>query len=244
MRETLTILGERLRELPTQISELLAKKAEAAEQIRQKTERMKEIELATALQVASEKREDGKPAFSNENMRQAEVAKRLKANAEYTFLDAEISTLKKFTLTADQELEFLTRTFKADTTILSTVSALLTVGRPEDAEALMEAYSTQKVGEEPKSSAQPEQQPEQPQQPEGKKDSDLETGIFTVLEVKTTSNGTIRAWCKNESTNEKIAIYAKNAAGKTLERSVGAKIEAKYRKLDKGLFAIAVKEVA
>lgn len=242
MREILILLGGRLRELPAQISELLVKKAEAAEQIRQKTERMKEIELATAIQVASEKKEDGKPIYPNETTRQAEVAKRLKANTEYTWLDAEISTLKKFTLTADKELELMTRTFKADTTILAAVSALLTTGKVEDAEALLKAYSPPKAAEEPKELAQTEQQPQD--QPEGKKDSGLETGIFTVLEVKTTGSGTTRAWCKNEDTNEKVAIYAKNAAGKALERSVGGKIEAKYRRLDKGLFAVTVKEVA
>ena len=238
MREALISIGERLRELPGKIADLVVKKAEAAEQIRLKTERMKEIEIATANEVAAEKKADGKPAFPNETTRQAEAAKRLKSNPEYVTLEADMSVLKKFLLSVEKELEYSTRTFKADTTILSAVAALFTTGRTEDAEALLKAYTNKP------DTVAPEQETPQDSPQEPKKTNGLETGTFTVLEAKMTDRGAVRAWCQKDDTGEKIAIYAKGDSGKTLASAVGAKVEAKYRKVDKGLFAVSVKEVA
>lgn len=147
----------------------------------------------------------------------------------------QVKELKKLSIEVEKEQELIARRFKADTTILAAVTALFSGGRVEDAEALLTAYAA-KLSPETETPTVEEKQP--------KKTNGLETGTFTVLEAKMTDRGAVRAWCQKDDTGEKIAIYAKGDSGKTLASAVGAKVEAKYRKVDKGLFAVSVKEVA
>ncbi|NPV72295.1 MAG: hypothetical protein HPY89_00575 [Pelotomaculum sp.] len=67
-----------------------------------------------------------------------------------------------------------------------------------------------------------------------------ETGTFTVLEVRLgKSLGTVRAYCQAEDGN-KYAIYAKNGNGQALAGAVGKTVNVKYRRVDKGLWAVNV----
>jgi hypothetical protein len=71
-------------------------------------------------------------------------------------------------------------------------------------------------------------------------DDDLETGIFTILEVRDgRSPGTVRAWC--EGPEGKVAVFAKNGTGQALRDALGRQIEARYRRGDKGLIAFSVR---
>jgi hypothetical protein len=66
----------------------------------------------------------------------------------------------------------------------------------------------------------------------------LESGTFTVLEVRAgKSEGTVRAYCQGED-GAKVPIYAKNGAAQALSKAVGKKVVVKFRRLDKGLFAL------
>jgi len=65
-------------------------------------------------------------------------------------------------------------------------------------------------------------------------------GVFKVLEVRESKPGVIRAFVEAED-GTKMAMYAKNGAGKELASSLGRTVAVMYKKLDKGLFALKVK---
>ncbi|HAG07663.1 MAG: Uncharacterized protein XD69_0174 [Clostridia bacterium 62_21] len=67
----------------------------------------------------------------------------------------------------------------------------------------------------------------------------LETTV-AVLEVRPTKKGGIRAWCQDTETGEKVAVYAKDAAGKKLAESVRKKVRIHYRALDAGWYTVKV----
>ncbi|MBC7106685.1 MAG: hypothetical protein H5T97_12190, partial [Firmicutes bacterium] len=132
---------------------------------------------------------------------------------------------------------------RSDANLVYLVASLFQAGRADLAEAVLAAYGEpQEAPEEPQ--AEPEPPRAEPQsQAQAPKADGLETGTVKVLEVRPgQGQGTVRAWC--EGPEGKVAVYAKNGAARTLSGAVGRQVQIRYRRLDKGLFAVEARPVA
>lgn len=76
------------------------------------TEKMKEIETEVAYDVSTESDGNGKKAYSNETLRNAELLKRLKRNTEYETLKMQYDHLEKQERFMKAEVELLERRFR------------------------------------------------------------------------------------------------------------------------------------
>ncbi|MDH7577166.1 MAG: hypothetical protein QHH75_04900 [Bacillota bacterium] len=243
MREVLVDIAKRLGEIPTLSGGLVKRRAEVSDALHKSLDSMKDREVQVAGAVAAEKNGDGKPAFPNEQARQAEIARRLAADPGYTFTRAEADLRRAELKELDAEIEQVGRRHRSDSNVAYLVASLLGAGLKEDAEAVLTAYAegTGKTVEHD-SHAEAPAKPAAPETPAPSGGDDLETGVFKVLEARPgKSDGTIRAYV--EGPEGKVALYAKNGAGKTLAASVGRTVEAKYRHLDKGLYAVSLRPV-
>lgn len=253
MREVLIDIAKRLGEVPTLSGELVKKRAEVSDTLHKNLDSMKEREVQVAGAVASEKNGDGKCVYPNEQARQAEFARRLQADTEYQNVKAEVDRLRQELRELDARIEETGRRHRSDSNMACLVASLLGAGLKEDAEAVLTAYAggtgmaaeVEDAGKtvEHDSHAEAPAKPAAPETPAPSGGEDLETGVFKVLEARPGKNeGTIRAYV--EGTEGKVALYAKNGAGKALAAAVGRTVEAKYRRLDKGLYAVQVRPVA
>ncbi|MGB9792586.1 MAG: hypothetical protein ACPLTR_08435 [Thermacetogeniaceae bacterium] len=243
MREVLIDIAKRLGEIPTLTGELVRRRAEVSDLLHKVLDSLKEREVETAGAVASEKNGDGKPAFPNEQARQAEISRRLQADAEYRRMRDETDRLRQELRELDARIEETGRRHRSDANMVYLVASLLNAGMREDAEAVLQAYAEGAAaaaapsGEE---QAGEDTSPAVGQPAEADADDGLEIGTFKVLEARPGKNeGTVRAYVQGAL--GKAVLYAKNGAGKLLIASVGKTVEAKYRRLDKGLFAVQVR---
>ena len=74
---------------------------------------MTEIEKKTYAEVSTEKGDDGKPLYTNDGMRQAEVNKRLGQNTEYKIFQEEESDTARKMYEEKADLEFIKKEFEA-----------------------------------------------------------------------------------------------------------------------------------
>jgi len=201
----------------------------------------REAEVAGA--VAAETDGNGGKKYPNEAARNAEIQRRLAADAGYQALRAEADRLRQELRAADAEIEQVGRRHRSDANMAYLVASLLGAGLRAEAEAALAAYGEpQEAPEEPQAQAEAEPKPDAQAQGQAKADG-LETGTFTVLEVRAgKSEGTVRAYC--EGPDGKTAVYAKNGAAKVLSGAAGRKVEVRFRRLDKGLFAVEARPVA
>ena len=76
------------------------------------TEKLKEIETEVAYDVSTESDGNGKKAYSNETLRNAELQKRLKNNSEYWTLKVQYDHLEKQERFMKVEVELLEKKFR------------------------------------------------------------------------------------------------------------------------------------
>jgi hypothetical protein len=236
------------------------RRGELSDRLHRTLDVMKEIEAQTAGEVASETDGNGGKRWPNEAARNAEIQRRLAADAGYQALRAEADRLRQELRAADAEIEQVGRRHRSDANMAYLVASLLGAGLRAEAEAVLAAYGAkQEAPEEPQAQAEAEppkadaqaepkaQEPKTEPQAQGQgqapKADGLETGTFTVLEVRAgKSEGTVRAYC--EGPDGKTAVYAKNGAAKVLSGAAGRKVEVRFHRLDKGLFAVEARPVA
>lgn len=249
MREVLVDIAKRLGEAPALCGELVRKRAEISDTLHKNLDSMKEREVQVAGAVASERNGDGKPVYPNEQARQAEIARRLQTDTGYQFVKGKVERLRQELRELDARIEETGRKHRSDSNMAYLVASLLGAGLKEDAEAVLAAYAegsrTAAVEDDADHDSRNDApaKPGAPGTPAPSGGGDLETGIFNVLEVRPgKSEGTIRAYV--EGPEGKVALYAKNGAGKALAAAVGRTVEAKYRRLDRGLYAVQVRPVA
>lgn len=239
MREVLCEIAKRLGEVPTSSGELIRKRAETSDSLYKNLDGMKEKEINVAGAVATERNGDGRPVFPNEAVRNAEISRRLKADTEYQGIQKEVDRLRQELRKLDAQIEETSQRHRSDSNIVNLVSSMLGAGLKDEAARILSAYAegitTPKT---PIESSTSEMQQTRD------KDGDLETGVFLVLETRPGRNeGTIRAYVEAKD-GTRTALFAKNGAGQTLATAIGKKVEAQYRRLDKGLYAIRVCPVA
>lgn len=76
------------------------------------TEKMKDIETEVAYDVSTEPDGNGKKAYTNETLRNAEIQKRLKINSEYWTLKTQYDHLEKQERFMRVEVELLEKKFR------------------------------------------------------------------------------------------------------------------------------------
>ena len=243
MRETLIQIANRLREAPDRAGKLVLRRGVISDELHVTLEAIKIREAEVAGAVAVETDGNGGKKYPNEAARNAEIQRRLAADAGYQALRAEADDLRRELRMLDAEAEQVGRRHRSDSNMAYLVASLLGAGLRAEAEAVLAAYGAETEAAE--AQAEPKaQEPKAEPEAQGQAKADgLETGTFTVLEVRAgKSEGTVRAYC--EGPDGKTAVYAKNGAAKVLSGAVGRKVEVKFRRLDKGLFAVEARPVA
>ncbi|RPF42016.1 hypothetical protein EDD75_2237 [Thermodesulfitimonas autotrophica] len=239
MREVLCEIATRLSSAPDRAAELTLKRAEISDRLHQALDSLKAREAEVAGAVAAERNGDGKPKFPNEASRNAETNRRLQADASYQQAKAEADRLRAELRQLDAEIERVGRRHRSDANLAYLAANLLAAGMRGEFEAVLKAYGGVQAEAEAKAEAQdrPEAEVKKPEA-----ERDVETGTFTVTEARLTSKGVLRAYC--EGPDGKVAVYAKNGVAKVLSGAVGGKVSVKFKRLDKGLFALEARPVA
>ncbi|MGQ9532574.1 MAG: hypothetical protein ACUVTQ_07195 [Desulfotomaculales bacterium] len=249
MQEVLVEVAVRLKDAGERMAQLVLKRAETSDRLHKLLDAMKTVETEVAGQVAAETNGNGGKKYPNEAARNAEVQARLAANQEYQAMRQQVDVLRQQLWQLDAEIEKAKQQARADNNLVYLVAGLIQGGRWEMAEAVLAAYRK----ETPKANGNGREQHLQnfanavnavangtPAQ-EQKAGSDTLEAVVTVLEVRPGSKpGVIRAYCQTQD-GDKVAVYGKNGAGKKPAASVGEVVTVRYRELDKGWFAVAVK---
>jgi len=232
----LKVLVEQARKLPEEVEKLALEAQQAKQVLHELLELQKQEEARIALEVASEKGEDGKARFPNEAARQGEIARRILASERWRELKRDIDEARREWWEAEAKLERLKLEHRTTVALLDLVAGAIRAGKsPEEAEALLAGQ-----GEENASRA-PAKAPTKGSQ---EKDSTNGTQWATVrvLEAKPgKSEGTLRITAEEVGSGEERVIFAKNSVAEKLARSVGKRVKVEYRELDHGWFAVAVK---
>jgi hypothetical protein len=247
--KTLKELVEKTRTLPEQVAAMMAELAAKKQALHDLLAGQKEIEARVAGEVAAENGTDGRKKFPNEEARKGEVARRLKADTRYQAIEQELNRVRLELVELETNLERARYEFRAASTLLTLLASAVQANRPDIEQAVLAHGAEPEAAEEPQAQAEPEPpraeaepKPEPQAQGQAKADS-LETATFKVLEVRSgKSEGTVRAYC--EGPEGKVAVYAKNGAARALSGAVGRQVQIRYRRLDKGLFAVEARPVA
>jgi hypothetical protein len=239
MREILCDIAKRLGEIPTLSGELTKRRAGTSDSLHRNLDTMRGKEILISGEVAAERNRDGRAVFPNEAARQAEVARRLQADVEYQNVKADVDRLRQELRELDAQIEENGRRHRSDSNIVNLVASLLSAGMKDDAAVILAAYGGTAF-----TVAPVQQVSGNIQAPQDTGDG-LETGTFRVLEVRQGRKPeTIRAYVEECQDGTRVALYAKNGAGRTLAGAIGKIIRADYRRLDKGLYAVSVQAVA
>ncbi|MCL6477491.1 MAG: hypothetical protein K6T65_03670 [Peptococcaceae bacterium] len=233
------------------IENLVIGMADARQTLHDTFESLKKHEVIISGQVASERR-NNQPAYPNEDMRKAEVVRRLEADPEYRELKERLQDARVNLAFAEAELEREKANHVGMVAMAGLLTALVNAGRIEDVERFVRDV-LDAGGRSDKGPAQDSGKnnghipagagPACGQAAaDGPEDSELQTGAFMVLEARESRPGTVRGYCQAADGN-KVAVYAKNGHGQTLAGAVGGFVQVSYRRGDKGLIATSVKLV-
>jgi hypothetical protein len=226
--------------MPDRAAELVLRRGEVNDRLHRTLDVLKEIEVRTAGEVASETDGNGGKKYPNEAARNAEIQRRLAADAGYQALRAEADDLRRELRMLDAEAEQVGRRHRSDCQVAYLAASLLNAGLRAEAEAVLAAYGAETEAAEAQAEPKAQEPKTEPEAQGQAKAGGLETGTFTVLEARPgQGQGTVRAWC--EGPEGKVAVYAKNGAARTLSGAVGQQVQIRYRRLDKGFFAVEVR---
>ncbi|MFZ5633718.1 MAG: hypothetical protein ACOY40_12825 [Bacillota bacterium] len=233
------------------IENLVIGLADARQALYDTFEALKKHEVIISGQVALE-RKNSQPAFPNEDMRKAEVVRRLEADPEYRELKERLQDARVNLAFAEAELEREKANHAGMVAMAGLLTAMVNAGRIDDVERfVLEVLCA--GGRSDKDPAQDSGKNNGlvsagagmscgQDSTNGLEDSELQTGAFMVLEARKSRPGTVRGYCQAADGN-KVAVYAKNGHGQTLAGAVGGFVQVSYRRGNKGLIATSVKLV-
>ena len=235
----LRTLVEQARRLPEEVEKLALEAQQAKQVLHELLELQKQEEARIALEVASEKGEDGKARFPNEAARQGEIARRILASERWRELKRDIDEARREWWEAEAKLERLKLEHRTTVALLDLVAGAIRAGKsPEEAEALLAVRSEDNASRAPNGEGKAHRRP----QDTTANGNGTRWATVRVLEARPgKSEGTIRAWCEEVETGEKQAIFAKGQVAERLARAIGKKVRVEYREVDHGWFAVAVK---
>jgi predicted nucleic acid-binding Zn-ribbon protein len=122
------VLLRELREAPERIKSARKAVRQVRELLTAVEEEAKEREYMFRLEISFEKDPNGKPRYSNESVREAELARRKKADPEYRELTQKVKDLTRRLQEAEDELAYELDRFRS----LALRVKLLTAETPED----------------------------------------------------------------------------------------------------------------
>ncbi|MGO0122227.1 hypothetical protein [Desulfothermobacter acidiphilus] len=224
--ELVTELRVKPANLESALLELDALRVELAKL--QEERSLKELEILR--EVANELDENGKRRFPNEELRKTEAARRGKESQEIQALDGALAELKAKISVLEARIERLKWELRSASGLLN----LLAAGAQAGNQQVLEAFGLRALA--PEAETQ-DQRGEEVAATRGSAESDLEEGVFEVLETRRSDKGVLRAWTEDEK-GRKVAVFAKGGAAEALERAAGKKVKIRFRRLDKGLFAV------
>jgi len=225
MMEVVGII-QRLGETPATLERMVRARGEKCDALHDYIDRQKAIEIIVAGKVASERDAAGKPRFSNEALRRAEEARRLSVSAEYQAVLREVAEARRQLRELDALIEGVQRRHRSDTVLIGLITALLSAGRREDAEVVLQAYAGQaeatlatepEATPEPAAPAAPVATPAAPApepadpapvtETQAATDKD-DTITAVVLEVRPGKTaGTVRAWAQLSNDERRVAVW-------------------------------------
>lgn len=139
------------------------------------------------------------------------------------------------------EGEMLNRNLQGNISILNLCAAMISAGRVDELKDLLivNGYTGQKDESQEKTIVA------KTDTPSAEKGNDLPVSNFKVLDVKkpNTDEDTARAWCEMPD-GRKIAVFSKGETAEVFLSAKGQNITARYRQVDKGLFAVKAKKIA
>jgi len=259
----LTYLAQKLS--GEQIENLVIGQHDARQMLHDTLDSVKGYEVLVAGQVASERTGNRQIAYPNEDVRKAEVARRLERDEEYQLLREKLQDARVNLAFAEAELEREKAEHSGFVALTGLLAAMVNAGQMSDlknTEAVLagmlkcqgkENQANRTVDNAIATSGRQEGQtvnaPVQPPtqgfvQSATQVENDVKSGVFIVLEARPSKTpGTIRGYCQSQD-GSNVAIYAKNGYGQILAQSVGSSVQVSFRHGIKGLIATSVKKVS
>jgi hypothetical protein len=269
MMEVVGII-QRLGETPATLERMVRARGEKCDALHDYIDRQKAIEIIVAGKVASERDAAGRPRFSNEALRRAEEARRLSVSAEYQAVLREVAEARRQLRELDALIEGVQRRHRSDTVLIGLITALLSAGRREDAEVVLQAYAGQAeatLATEPEATpepaapaapvatpAAPAPEPAAPAAPAAQAaqaapaagqaaSASVETPeeVFVlVLETRAAKSEGVIRAWCRLEDGSTTAIFGKNGIGEALASTVGRTARVKVRRGNAGYIALRV----
>lgn len=133
------------------------------------------------------------------------------------------------------EAERLKCSLQGNISILNLCAAMISSGKIEELKEVMGSHSNEMQPD-----GQGEKGIEKPNSNQRETDNGLPMESFKVLEVKQGREGVTRAWCQMTDGN-KIAVFSKGETAEVFLNAKGQDVTARYRPVEKGLFAVNAK---
>ncbi|MGQ9533578.1 MAG: hypothetical protein ACUVTQ_12405 [Desulfotomaculales bacterium] len=197
----------------------------------------KEIEA----QVAGENGTDGRKKYPNEEARKSEVGRRLKADTRYRAIEKELNRVRLQLVELETNVERARYEFRAANTLLTLLASAIQANRPDVEQAVLAAggQSWGGPGRARAPGCGPDRSQAENRRPEGSGGRHLQ-GAGSQGQRE----GRRRDLVRGGGTGTKVALCVKNGAARTLQAAVGKRVKARYRRLDRGLFAVEARPVA
>jgi len=240
-----------------QIENMVIELHDARQMLHDIIDAIKRLEVLVAGNVASE-RKNNQAIYPNEDVRKAEVVKRLENNNEYISLKEKLQDARMNLAFVEAELEKEKANHAGMVAITGLMTAMISKGQDKALSNLEVAISTifsgkQEYRADKETAVSVGGQTANRQSTQGfpqqqnaaanaEADEELETGIFKVLEVRESSPGTIRGYSEAED-GSKVALYGKNGIGRTIAGAVDKYIQVWYKRGNKGLICTSARIV-
>lgn len=237
MMEKMKEVIRRIATDPDRISTMIIQRAAASDELHLQLDLLQEQEIKTAGAVADRRKTDGSPVFPNRELREAEALRMLAMNTEYLAAKNNADVARRQLRQLDAAIESATRRNDSDQTMVALITALLTTGNYQEASEVVSVYQAGNSGIQQKTN-----QETQNHATLINTTNNVETGtvaVVTILEVRSTKPGTVRAYCQTED-GTKVPVFAKNGNAQTLSGAQGRKVVIKYQPVDRGWFAYEV----
>lgn len=246
MMEKMKGIISRLATDPQTIAAMIIQRSAASDELHLQLDIIQEREVKIVGQVADRRKGDGSPVFPNRELREAEAQRILETDTDFIAAKNNADVARRELRQLDAAIESATRRNNSDQTIVNLITALLNTGKYQEVNEVVSVYQacggvTNNSGIQQKTI-----QETQNQTTPINTTNNVETGtvaVVTILEVRTTKPGTVRAYCQAED-GSKVPVFAKNGNAQALLGATGRKVVIKYQTVDRGWFAYEVQLVA
>ncbi|WP_027719031.1 hypothetical protein [Desulfovirgula thermocuniculi] len=211
-----------IREKPAELEEVLARLDEARQKLVQLNEAKQIWEVQVALEVAKDKQ------YSNDTLRKAEMARRLKETPEVQEIDKAVAATKAEVASLEVKAERIKWELRSAQALLQLAAAAVQAGNQEVLAVLV---------------GQQEAKQEAPQEEKQEKaNGPVEMVVKVLGAMPAKKDGVVKALVEDKQGN-RFEVYAngKGNAAKKICQSINGVVTLKLKRLDSGnWFAVAV----